>query len=74
MKWLITFLLIASNVCFALYPHIYKSKAYNFNDPGVDAFELTLDVNNVLYLWREINGALIEVANIENFCEPIEAE
>ena len=72
MKILIILCLIVSNIAFAMYPLIYKSKAYNFNDPGVDAFEITLDVNNVLYIWREIDGVAIEVANIENFCEPIE--
>ena len=58
----------------AMYPQIYKSKAYNFHDPGVDAFEITLDSNNALYIWREIDGVLVEVANLENFCEPVESQ
>ena len=69
MKYLFVLILCASAAC-AAYPVIYKSKAYNFNDPGVDAFEITLDINNVLYLWREIDGQLVDVAVIENFCEP----
>lgn len=71
MKWLIILALVVSNVALALYPQIYESKGYNFNDPGVDAFEISLDVNNVLYIWREIDGELHEVATLENFCEPV---
>ena len=56
----------------AMYPQIYKDKAYNFNDPGVDAFEITLDSNNNLYIWRVIDGQLVEVANLENFCERVD--
>ena len=62
-------LLLCISAAYAYYPQIYKSKGYNFNDPGVDAFEITLDVNNVLYIWREIDGVVVEVAVIENFCE-----
>jgi hypothetical protein len=72
MKWLIIILLVLCTTAYALYPQIYKSKAYNFNDPGVDAFAITLDSNNALYIWREIDGELFEVANLENFCEPVE--
>ena len=52
-------------------PDAYKSKAYNFGDPGVDAVEITLDANNVLYIWREVDGGLVDVAHINNFCEPV---
>jgi hypothetical protein len=58
----------------AMYPQIYKSKGHNFNQPGIDAFEITLDTNNVLYVWREIDGVAVEVANIENWCEPVESQ
>jgi len=70
MKYIIILALLISNVALALYPQIYKSKAHNFNQPGVDAFEITLDTNNVLYVWREIDGEAVEVATLENFCEP----
>jgi len=71
MRWLVICALMVSTLCLALYPQIYKSKAYNFHNPGVDAFEITLDSNNALYIWREIDGELVEVANLENFCEPV---
>ena len=72
MKWLMIILLMLCTAAYALYPQIYKSKGHNFNDPGVDAFAITLDANNVLYVWREIDGVAIEVANLENFCEPVD--
>ena len=68
MKYLIVFLL-CMGMAYAAYPVIYKSKAFNFNDPGIDAFEITLDINNVLYVWREIDGQPVNVATVENFCE-----
>ena len=68
MKYLILLLLCMSVGC-ATHPDTYKSKAFNFGDPGVDAVEITLDVYNVLYIWREIHGQVVDVATIENFCE-----
>ena len=70
IKILLVMLLCMATAC-ALYPQIYKSKAYNLHKPGVDAFAITLDTNNVLYVWREIDGVAVEVANIENWCEPV---
>ena len=68
MKYLIL-LLLCTGIAYAAYPVIYKSKAYNFNNPNVDAFKITLDGNNVLYIWREIDGEVVEVAKVEQFCE-----
>ena len=72
MKMILIFALLTSNIALALYPQIYKTKGYNFHDPGIDAFEISLDTNNVLYIWREIDGVAVEVATLENFCEPVE--
>jgi len=69
MKYLIV-LILCMGVAYAARPGTHKSKAYNFGDPGVDAVEITLDVYNVLYIWREIDGQLVDVAKINNFCEP----
>ena len=71
MKYLIILILCVS-IAHAMYPVIYKSKGHNFNNPGVDAFEITLDTNNVLFIWREIDGQAVQVATIENWCEPVE--
>ena len=71
MRYIIILLICMGMAC-AAYPVLYKSKGYNFNDPGVDAFEITLDTNNVLYVWREIDGQAVNVATVENFCEPEE--
>ena len=68
MRYILILLLCMSAAC-AARPNMYKSKAYNFHDPGVDAFEITLDINNVLYIWREIDGQLVDVAQVNNFCE-----
>ena len=64
-------LLLCTGVGCAARPDAHKSKAYNFGDPGVDAVEITLDANNVLYVWREVHGGLVDVAHINNFCEPV---
>lgn len=69
MKYLILLFLCMGVGC-TTYPDTHKSRAYNFGDPGMDAIEITLDTNNVLYVWREINGQLVDVAQVNNFCEP----
>jgi len=69
MKYLIL-LLLTMSMAYAARPDTHKSKAYNFGDPGVDAIEITLDVYNVLYIWREVDGQLVDVAQVNNFCEP----
>ena len=59
----------------AMYPMIYKSKGFNFSAPTpivTEAVEVTLDVNNVLYVWLEQGGVAVEVVNVENWCEPEE--
>ena len=67
----ILILIVCMGVAYAARPDTYKSKAYNFGDPGVDAVEITLDANNVLYVWRDVDGGLVDVAHINNFCEPV---
>ena len=62
-------LLLCIGIAYASYPQIYVSKAYNFGNPGVDAFEITLDGSNILVIWREIEQELVYVASVDNFCE-----
>ena len=69
MKYLIL-LLLFMGMAYAARPDTYKSKAYNFGTAGVDAFEITLDGTNVMYIWREVNWELVEVGKVNNFCEP----